>query len=76
MCDCLWGGQYLQMRCDVLGATLLSFPCPAKWSGCEDTVGTARALQRRLYLGTYGHISTRMQQDAAQKVGGFLRNSV
>ena len=27
-------------------------------------------------LDTYGHISTQMQQDAAQKVGGFLRNSV
>lgn len=24
-------------------------------------------------LDTYGHISTQMQQDAAQKVGGFLR---
>ena len=27
-------------------------------------------------LDTYGHISTQMQQDAAQKVGGFLRNNV
>ena len=27
-------------------------------------------------LDTYGHISTQMQQDAAQKVGGFLRSNV
>ena len=27
-------------------------------------------------LDTYGHISTQMQQDAAQKVGGFLRMNI
>jgi len=27
-------------------------------------------------LDTYGHISTQMQQDAAQKVGGFLRQNL
>lgn len=26
-------------------------------------------------LDTYGHISTQMQQDAVQKVGGFLRQN-
>ncbi len=27
-------------------------------------------------LDTYGHISTQMQQDAARKVGGFLRQNL
>lgn len=44
----------------------------AKRCGCENPVGTAWAL----HLDTYGHISTQMQQDAAQKVGGFLRSNV
>ena len=39
-----------------------------------NTVRPARALFCRVHVGdTYGQISTQMQQDAAQNVGGFLR---